>query len=614
MIHSPECVGAIVPRAAYNPRERCVEALVPEFRGTTDAASGTFTSVLDNYLAGTADPAQIRVPSLLTLYVNDWKQAAAGVRNFVAEYLGVKTSKSYADPAHIDAVRQSVCIVVTPVEQPVPPELAPYVRTVRLPKLSDQEIEWIVSDKLAADGISSDAVDQTLLNQLIVNFRGFSARSIRNAVGEMTARQAIDFDSADSRAALAIIRSAKKQMLEASLGLKWESPASAPAAGLEGITDWLRARVEIFRDPEGALRQHIDIPKGLLVSGVPGSGKSLMAKTAARLLDLPLISLDMGALLGGLVGESEHNMINALAMAEQTAPCVLWIDEIEKAFSGSGASSASSDGGVGRRMFGRFLTWMQEKEAACFVFATSNDISSLPPELFRSERFDRKFFTFMPMAADCARIFASNIAAQNAAYRAELAAMPARIASMQASRLFAQSLESPEVWLRVLNDCCAEHPAECRLVNISDGPTPRWGWNGPARPRHKLLTGADISALIREAKFAVHSVPSLGTESTVYAEGPMLNAVRAIMRSRGFKPYGETNLADIVACFLKLQENEFVAASSDCIIDFDRYDADNALYCHTEGDEDKLIEPYDRVLYYTIVGAINHYAKPRKNQ
>ena len=113
---------------------------------------------------------------------------------------------------------------------------------------------------------------------------------------------------------------------------------------------------------------HTDIPNGLLISGIPGSGKSLMAKTAAYKLGLPLISLDMGALLNSLMGESEHNMINALRMSENMAPCVLWIDEIEKAFSGSSQNSSSSDGGVGRRMFGKFLTWMQEK--TCLLYTS----------------------------------------------------------------------------------------------------------------------------------------------------------------------------------------------------------------------------------------------------
>ena len=132
------------------------------------------------------------------------------------------------------------------------------------------------------------------------------------------------------------------------------------------------------------------------------------------MLGLPLISLDMGELQKGIVGASEQHMVEALRMVEAMAPCVLWIDEIEKAFSGS--SHDNSDGGVMRRMFGKFLTWMQEKSAPCFVFATSNDTSKLPPELFRSERFDDKFYSFMPTVDECASIFSSIIKEENKKY------------------------------------------------------------------------------------------------------------------------------------------------------------------------------------------------------
>ena len=296
--------------------------------------------------------------------------------------------------------------------------------------------------------------------------------------------------------------------------------------------------------------------------------------------------------------------------------CVLWIDEIEKAFSGSSQNSSSSDGGVGRRMFGKFLTWMQEKTAACFVFATSNDITCLPPELFRSERFDRKYFTFMPKAEECAQIFASNIKAQNKSYREELEAMPVSKRAKMAQQLFATNLEKDSFWLDIINQECTANMDACHLklkerndVNESEKEDDVYVWSSSSRPKNKLMTGADISALIKEAKFLIRPLGNSDTIQTViYGEYQMKNAVEQMMRSRTFKPYGETNLKDIVRCFLKLHENEFVPASGTCILDFERYDEDKCIYRHNPA-SDRWPNPYDQVLYYTIVGAINQYAK-----
>lgn len=143
--------------------------------------------------------------------------------------------------------------------------------------------------------------------------------------------------------------------------------------------------------------------KGVLLCGVPGCGKSEAAKILYREWKLPMLRLDVDQLMGGLVGDSERNMRQALALAEAMSPCILWIDEIEKGF--SGASSSQGDGGTFKRMFGRLLTWMQENKKPCFIFATANDISHLPPEFFRSGRFDALFSVYMPTNEACKELF-----------------------------------------------------------------------------------------------------------------------------------------------------------------------------------------------------------------
>lgn len=136
------------------------------------------------------------------------------------------------------------------------------------------------------------------------------------------------------------------------------------------------------------------MPKGIMIIGMPGCGKSLTAKATASLFEIPLVRLDIGRLLGKYVGESEGNMRKALKLSEAISPCVLWIDEIEKAFAGIGGTAGGHE--VTVRLFGQFLTWLQEKQNTVFVVATANDISKMPPEFLRKGRFDELFFVDLP--------------------------------------------------------------------------------------------------------------------------------------------------------------------------------------------------------------------------
>ena len=163
--------------------------------------------------------------------------------------------------------------------------------------------------------------------------------------------------------------------------------------GLEILKQWLVKRRHAFTSE--ARDFGLPIPKGILLLGVPGCGKSLTAKAVGAAWQMPLLRLDVGKIFGGLVGASEENMRKALKTAEAVAPSILWLDEIEKGLSGTGSSNMS-DGGTTSRVFGTFVTWMQEKTAPVFVIATANDVRSLPPELLRKGRFDEIFFVDLP--------------------------------------------------------------------------------------------------------------------------------------------------------------------------------------------------------------------------
>ncbi|MGG6292794.1 AAA family ATPase [Leptolyngbya sp. AN02str] len=202
-----------------------------------------------------------------------------------------------------------------------------------------------------------------------------------------------------------IVLSEKKQLIRRNGILEFieEDETIDSIGGLEELKHWLHQRSNAFT--ERAREYGLPQPKGMLILGVPGCGKSLIAKTTSRLWGLPLLRLDMGRVYdGSMVGRSEANLRNALKTAESISPAILFIDEIDKAFAGS-AGSADSDGGTSSRIFGSFLTWMQEKTSPVFVMATANRVERLPGEFLRKGRFDEIFFVDLPNAQERREIF-----------------------------------------------------------------------------------------------------------------------------------------------------------------------------------------------------------------
>jgi len=193
--------------------------------------------------------------------------------------------------------------------------------------------------------------------------------------------------------------------------LEFHAPDEEPGelGGFDNLTAWLeRARLGFS---ERARSLNLQAPRGILLTGVQGCGKSLAAKVIARSWKQPLLKLDAGRLFDKYIGESEKNFRKATALAETMAPCVLWIDEMEKAF--ATGNDASTDGGTSQRMLGSFLTWLQEKEDGVFLVATANEIDRLPPELLRKGRFDEIFFVDLPSSAERAGIFAIHLRRRN---------------------------------------------------------------------------------------------------------------------------------------------------------------------------------------------------------
>lgn len=207
-----------------------------------------------------------------------------------------------------------------------------------------------------------------------------------------------------------LILSEKKQIIKKSGILEYYDfqEDMTNIGGLENLKYWISKRTKAFTDE--ARKFGLPEPKGILLLGVQGCGKSLSAKAISSIWKLPLLRLDMGAIFGSYIGESEKNIRKTIKTAESIAPVILWIDELEKGFAGIGAKG---DSGTASRVFGSFLTWMQEKTKPVFIIATSNDVSALPPELLRKGRFDEIFFIDLPAKQERADIFKIHLLKRN---------------------------------------------------------------------------------------------------------------------------------------------------------------------------------------------------------
>jgi SpoVK/Ycf46/Vps4 family AAA+-type ATPase len=256
----------------------------------------------------------------------------------------------------------------------------------------DEEIRDLVKATLRsmnrARALKKEFEDEDAFGEaLVANLRGLTRRQIRQLVAEIAA------DGRLTECDLERVQRGKRALLENAGVLEFiEAPTSLDdIGGLSRLKAWLNARAKSFEKDAAAFG--LSPPRGVLLLGVQGAGKSLAAKAIATAWNRPLMRLDAGSLFNKYIGETERNLRDALAQAEAMSPVILWIDEIEKGFSSMGGGE---DGGVSRRMFGTLLTWMQEHREPVFLVATANDIESLPPELMRKGRFDEIFFVDLP--------------------------------------------------------------------------------------------------------------------------------------------------------------------------------------------------------------------------
>ena len=267
-----------------------------------------------------------------------------------------------------------------------------------LPDYQDikQSLKRIINDNRGNTKIRFD-LDESSSEELARAAQGLTLQEAENAFARaIVERGCLDKDSRD------IIVEEKRQIIKKTGVLEYiQSDLNLDdVGGLGNLKKWLLKRNKSWQAQ--AAKYSLPAPKGVLITGVPGCGKSLTAKAISAMWKLPLLRMDVGKIFSGIVGSSEENMRNAIKTAEAAAPSILWIDEIEKGFSGV---SGSGDGGTSTRVFGTFLTWMQEKKNPVFVVATANNIHALPSEMMRKGRFDEIFFVDLPTTAERKAIF-----------------------------------------------------------------------------------------------------------------------------------------------------------------------------------------------------------------
>lgn len=292
-------------------------------------------------------------------------------------------------------------VLLTPATE-IPLEMAACATVIDYPLPERTEIAQLLADVISAlpDGMRDAAAPNGTRDAAIDAAVGLSADEATNCYAQSLVR-ARKIDPTE-------IAAAKRRVIERERVLTWYDPDPRgldAVGGLEPMKQWLANRRKAFSP--AAREFGLPAPKGMFLVGVPGCGKSLTAKAVAAAWQMPLLRLDMGALRSKFVGDSEANIRKALSVAEAVAPCVLWLDEIEKAL--AGATGAQGDGGVSADALGAVLAWMQERTANVFVVATANDVRGLPPELLRKGRFDELWFVDLPTLAERTAILAASL-------------------------------------------------------------------------------------------------------------------------------------------------------------------------------------------------------------
>ena len=320
------------------------------------------------------------------------------LRDFHRFLEDVSVSRQLRNLARLLKSQAKNIIIVAPQIQ-IPKELTEVLTVVDFPLPTAPEIKSEIERLITATGQS---LSPKLLDELVRSAQGLSLERIRRVL-----TRAIAFHGKLEPEDVELILEEKRQSIRQTQILDFYPTTEqiSDIGGLDNLKDWLLRRGGAFSDKARAYG--LPNPRGLLLVGIQGTGKSLTAKAIAHHWHLPLLRLDVGRLFAGLVGESESRTRQTIELAEALAPCILWIDEIDKGFSGA---DGKGDSGTTSRVFGTFITWLAEKKSPVFVVATANNIRALPPEILRKGRFDEVFFVGLPNQTEREEIFKVHLA------------------------------------------------------------------------------------------------------------------------------------------------------------------------------------------------------------
>lgn len=473
------------------------------------------------------------------------------------------------------------------------PMLQTYTQVIEVEYPDEEEIRNIIL--FEAGGDAGLAQDERYLSALCTDFLGFSTEEIATTMRRILAVTSLN----NSREVERIIIDHKKQKMKS--GILEHCAANGFIGGMDNFKAFLQEQVgplgnsSIYRRKIGT-----PPPKGVLLCGIPGCGKSEAAKVTAQTLNLPLLKMEIGSLMDKYQGVSEEKMRDALKLAEAMAPCVLWIDELEKGFSGAGSND---DSPAFKRMFGYMLGWMQDNQKPCFIYATANNIGGLPKEFFRSGRFDALYAVYIPTASECASIF------QTCLQKAVKEIVALKHDDVREEDVVDRGCFSEELYRRIVNEMLI-------LENV--------------KPR--IVIGSDIQKIVN---IALRTLVNASRITTSLWESALRDAIVACRNYSGVYGDSEENIDSIAISYCRMLRKGFIPAAKDVLFktedyhieNLNRYERESRLSTigMSEADqaeherrlrENEILQdnhrtfsdPYDEAVYRLLKGRINAVA------